>query len=194
MPPKKTYRRFIRVGNEIVPSPRFKKKSDADYWYDQMKVKKQFNSNGLIAPSRPNDGLKFIDFAREWMKKRIKNYGPATWQADEQRLRDYILPYLAEILITKIDSREIKSLLLKITEEEKKSIATRTRVKALLSKMFSDAFNAELIRMNPVAGIRFDEKRVGQAKPVHISSTEDCIKFLKAAKEMGQLHLTTCLS
>lgn len=192
MPPQKTYRRFIRVGNDIVPSPRFKKKSDADSWYDQMKVKKQFSSSGLIVPNRPNDGFKFIDFARDWMKKRMKNYGPATWQADEQRLRDYILPYLSEIIISKIDPRMIKDLLLKITEEENKSIATRTRVKALLSKMFSDAFNSDLIRFNPVTGIKFDEKRVGQAKPVHIASTDECIKFLKSAKELSQLHLTAC--
>lgn len=187
---KKTYRRFIRLGSELVSSPRFAKKADADSWYDQMKVKKQFASDGLIAPLRKNDGIKFIDYARDWMRDRMANYEAPTWMSDEQRLRDYILPYLSEVLLNRITSRDIRAILNKITIEENLSVATRTRVKALLSKMFSDAFNQELVSNNPVYGLKFEEKRQGKKKPVHIESHEDCLKFLASAKELGLLHLT----
>lgn len=187
---KKTFRRFVRMGNDLVSSPRFTRKSDADEWYDQMKRKKQFISHGLAAPRKKNDGLKFMDFARDWMKARMESYPMATWQSDEQRLRDYILPYFSESIIDHITSREIRTMLNRLTTDENLSTATRTRVKSLLSKMFSDAFNQEYVQTNPVYGIKFEEKRVGKSKPVHIESRDECIRFLATAKEMGPLYLT----
>ncbi|MBL7545596.1 MAG: site-specific integrase [Bdellovibrionaceae bacterium] len=186
---KKTYRRFVRMGNDLISSPRFTRKSDADEWYEQMKRRKQFVSQGMVAPRKKNEGLKFIDYAREWMKNRMANYPQATWQSDEQRLRDYVLPYLSEAIIDRISSRDVREVLEKVTELGN-STATRVRVKALLSKIFSDAFNKEYVLANPVYGIKFDEKRVGVKKPVHLESTKDCINFLAKAKEMGKLHLT----
>lgn len=187
---KKTYRRFIRIGNDLIASPEFKLSKDADSWYEQMKRKKQFVSSGLVAPAKKNEGLKFIDYARGWIKRRIENYPKATWQSDEQRLRDYVLPYFSESIIDQITSRDIRALLVKLTSEENLSIGTRTRVKSLLSKMFSDAFNEEIIPTNPVYGIKFDEKRVGRAKPIHIESKDECIRFIATAREMGPLYLT----
>lgn len=189
---KKTYRRFIRIGNELVPSPRFDKKADAEKWYLEMRRKKQHLRDGLIIDDS-KDGVIFIDFARVWIKRRMKNYPMSTWKADEQRLRVYVLPLLSELPMSQITGPLIRNLLLKISEEgflkEDFSIssATRNRVKALLSAMFSDALNESppLVMFNPVLGIKIKEKRTGKSKPRFLADVDECIKFISAAQMIG---------
>jgi len=200
----KSYCRFIRINGRLEASPRFNKKSDAEKWYHEMRRKKQFQRDGLIIEMK-NDSTLFIDYAREWMKKRIQSYPMATWKGDEQRLRDYILPHFSELPISSITGPQVRTMLLKISEpgfldgEPKDfsiSPATRTRVKALLSAIFGDALNEDppAVNFNPVLGIKFKEKRRGQKKPKHLSNSDQCLQFLDAAKEIGSTHyLIACL-
>lgn len=185
----KSYRRFIRVNGKLFPSPRFDKKKDADHWADEMRRKKQFLRDGLLV-NDDGDSIKFIDYAREWLQKRIKNYPKATWSSDEQRLRDYCLPALSEIPISKVTSNDIRALLTEITDSGK-SPNTRNKVKVLLSCIFSDAFNENppLIQNNPVLGIKFKERRTGKKAPSFIADSEDCLRFLNAAKKISHKHL-----
>lgn len=187
----KHYRRFIRINGELHTSPRFTKKSDAEKWYHEMRRKKQLLRDGLVIEDK--EGVRFIDYARAWLKKRMKDYPPSTWMADEQRLRDYILPLISEIPINTITGPQIKALLNKISEEGFKepgfaiSPSTRTRVKALLSAIFGDALNETppLVLFNPVLGITFKEKRMGKKKPQTLSDADECLKFIRAAQEIG---------
>jgi integrase len=194
----KYYRRFIRINGELHTSPRFNKKSDAETWYHEKRKKKQFLRDGIIIDEK-DDSLRFIDYARTWLEKRMTEYPQSTWKGDEQRLRDYILPLMSEISITSITTSQVRSLLMKISEpgflESEKptfqiSTSTRTRVKALLSVMFSDALNEDppIVSINPVLGIKFKERRKGTKKPRHLGSADECLKFLSAAKEIGSIH------
>ena len=185
----KEYRRFIRIDGRVVSSPRFTKKRDADQWYDQVKRQKNFAKFGLKAAS--DKELLFLDYARSWMKDRVARYPMATWSTDDQRLRDYLLPEFADIPIAKITSKMIRATLKRITDEGK-SIKTRTRVKALASKIFGDAFNEELIPFNPVLGIRFNDPRQGAKKPETLSP-EEAKEFLDAAQEIGEQHHVVAL-
>lgn len=190
-----TYRRHLRIGGELISSPRFTNKKDADDWYHQQRRKKQFLRDGLIMPDS-DDGIIFIDYARIWIKNRMAKYPKGTWMSDEQRLRDYILPIMSEMPIGSITGAQIRSLLLKISEpgflKEGFTISTttRTRVKALLSVIFSDALNEDppFVKFNPVLGIRIKDRRMGKKKPRVIPDTEGCINFLSKAKELGPLH------
>lgn len=191
----KYYRRFIRINGELHTSPRFTKKSDAETWYHEMRKKKQFLRDGIVIEEK-DDSLRFIDYARTWMEKRIAEYPESTWKGDEQRLRDYVLPLFSEIPISMITPTQVRGLLIKISEPGflrpgfQISTATRTRVKALLSVMFSDALNEDppIVAMNPVLGIKFKERRKGTKKPRHLGSAVECLKFINAAKEISQIH------
>jgi integrase len=121
-------------------------------------------------------------------------------------LRDYVLPIISEIPIADITSTQIRGLLLKISEPgfiEKKndktftiSPGTRTRVKALLSVMFSDALNEDppLVRFNPVLGLKIKDKRRGNKKPRVLGDKDTCIDFIANAKKISPLHFTiVCL-
>lgn len=191
----KTYRRFIRVNGELQTSPRFTKKVDAEKWYTEMRRKKQFIRDGFVVDDKKHQAT-FIDFARDWMQKRMSNYPMATWKSDEQRLRDYILPYFSEIPIASITAVQIKTFLIKISEpgmvKEGLTISesTRTRIKALLSVIFSDALNEDppLVSFNPVLGIKIKGKRKGRFKPMVLKDAEECLKFIETAKDIGWTH------
>lgn len=185
----KVYRRFIRIAGELHTSPRFSKKKDADEWYSKMRRKKQFHRDGFVADEE-SGGITVFDWARDWIRGRMKNYPMATWKSDEQRLRDYVLPAISDLPLTAVTSSHIRSILKDITEGGK-SPKTQTRVKALMSVLFSDAFNHEpqLIRQNPVIGIKLNTKRVGNKVPSHLKETSECEIILKTAKEMGPLFL-----
>lgn len=191
----KTYRRFIRIGGELKASPKFSRKKDADDWYHAMRRNKQLLRDGLPI-ANDDDGVLFIDYAREWIKKRMAAYPASTWKSDEQRLRDYVLPILSELPLANITGAQIRNLLIEISKEgflKPKfviSTSTRDRVKALLSAIFSDALNEDppLVKYNPVLGIKIKEKRVGKKSPRVIEDSDGCIKFLKKAKELSPIH------
>lgn len=196
----KIYRRFIRIHGRMITSPRFTKKNDAENWYHEMRRKKQLLRDGVLLDE--SDDITFINYSRQWMRKRMENYPPATWKADKQRLQTYILPLISEIELNKVTPQMVKSLLLRISEEGflkpkfKIADSTRTRVKALLSAIFSDCLNEDppLVKFNPVLGIKIKEKRMGKKKPRHLENKEQCLKFLESAKEIGpQEYLVACL-
>jgi len=176
----KEYRRFIRINGALHQSPRFLKKKDADLWYEQMKRQKQFATAGFKVLDTTE--LTFLAYSRSWLKERVKNYPEATWKSDEQRLRAYLLPELADMPINQIGPRMIRDVLKRVTSQGQ-SVETRTRVKALASKIFSDAFNEEIIPINPVHGVKFSERRQGRPKPKSLTP-EDAAKFINAASEL----------
>lgn len=183
----KMYRRTIRIGGKRISSPRFERKADVDAWYTEMKRRKQFSRDGVayINSSRQT----FLVFAQTFIHRRMKSYPLATWQADEQRLRDYVLPKIGELPISQITAGQIKAVLQDITDSGR-AIGTRQRVRALLSTMFSSALNMDppLVNFNPVAGIKFEERRIGKKQPSFIADADQCLDFLKKAKELGPQH------
>lgn len=192
----KTYRRFIRIKKRLIPSPKFRRKSDADDWYHQMLKKKHYDRHGLDY-SPDDSGVTVIEYSRKFLAEREKaGYPPSTTKSDEQRLRDYILPSLAEKPIALVSPADVRALLTRISKvgyrkrDFKISAKTRAKVQVLLSTIFSEALNEEppLVKSNPCLGIKLKEAREGTADPVYIANREDCLKFLKAAKEIGPRH------
>lgn len=184
---KKFYRRFIRVNGQLETSPRFNKKKDADELYEQMRRKKQFIRDGFVMPDDP-DAVTVFQYASNWVQRRFQNYPKATAQADAQRIRDYFLPNHSELPLGSITPGQIKAALNAVTDSGK-SVETRNRVKAVLSRMFKDALSEEIIRLNPVSGVEFSDRRRGKKKPSYLGTTEDCKKFLDVAGELSLQHL-----
>lgn len=187
----KLYRKSIRINGEVHTSPRFRLKKDADEWYTLMRRKKQFLRDGFIVEADATNEITVFEWARTWIKMRMENYPKATWSSDEQRLRDYVLPDLSDIPLSAVTPSLVRSTLKKISDEGK-SLATRDRVKALMSALFGDAFNHEppLIHQNPVIGLKFNDRRVGKAKPNFLEGEKACNDLLIAAKGLGSTHLS----
>lgn len=186
---------------------RFNNKTEAKQWKAEMRSRKVSNRHGLPVATISN--LTFGDFARveicddegrvvvadgEFMKRRKLNYGKATWGPDAQRLRDYLIPKFGKRYLNDIKSGQVRQGLLDICDEHKLSTATRDRLRALMSAVYSDALNREhpLVDSNPCAGIRFGGKRIS-ANPSHIESSKAADRFKEKARELGWPHFIACL-
>ncbi|NJM09420.1 MAG: hypothetical protein HC883_00520 [Bdellovibrionaceae bacterium] len=112
---KKTFRRFIRIGNKIEASPKFRRKSDADEWYEGMLKKKAFEKQGL--EHAPQKEISVIEWSRIWMVAREASYPKSTTSPDDQRLRDYVLPKIGDRTLSSITSSDIRFLLEDISKE-----------------------------------------------------------------------------
>ncbi len=110
--------------------------------------------------------------------------------ADEQRYRDYVEDLLGHFKVAKINSLQIKNILNRVTDDHGHSITTRTRVRALLSKVFGDAVNNDppLRTFNPALNLTFDDARLGKKKPKFIKKDKDAELFLETALAMSWRH------
>lgn len=183
------YQRAIRIGGKLKKSPKFDRKADADRWYLEQSRKKQFFKEGLHMPVDEKITLKEW-FHKDWYPKRKKKYTAATHGPDFQRFRDYVEPKLGHFRLANINALQVKSCLESVVDEHGQSIVTRTRVRALLSKLFNDALNSNppLRTFNPALNIKFDDARTGKKKPVFIKREEDAAIFLETAEELGPMH------
>lgn len=186
---KKEYRASIFINGAEKKSPRFERKSDADKWYTSMRVKKQFMRDGLKAPL--NEKMLLDEyFYGQWLPARKLRYGKATWGSDEQRYKAYASPLIGKIRVVNINQLQVRNVLRSVVEDHKHSIATRNKVRSLLSKVFNDAMNEEipLREDNPAMNISFSDPRTGKKEPKHIKRKKDILEFINKAKELSQKH------
>lgn len=189
MSKKKVIQKAIRINGKRV-SQRFSSKEAADLWYNQMFNKKKFQSDGVVLPLGKR--VLFKDYVNnEWLPIRKKNYPQSTWQSDEQRLKDYVIPLIGDLQINKVTSVHIRTLLSGLTEGGRLAPTTRNRVRAVISAIFNDALNRAdpLVAINPTFGLRFSSKRLGHRAPSNLHTSNDCIRFLKAAQELSSQHM-----
>lgn len=189
----KNYRRTIRINNKEVKSPRFQRAADAEKWYQEKLRSKQFSRDGIELPmdAKISLGEYFTRPETGWLASRKKSHPKATWYSDEQRFTAYVLPILGNRKISKVTQLEVRSLLKDLVEKERLSVSTRNKVRSLLSKFFNDAMNENppLCTDNPALNISFEGGvRQGQKKPGHLNKTQDILRFIKCAKELGAVH------
>lgn len=188
---KKFFTRDIRINGKLKRSPRFKTKREADAWYETKKHER--DATFKTYQSRLDDKTVLNDFFySNWFVKREKNYPKATTDADKQRYEAYVKPKLGHLVVSKINSLQIRKCLSDVVEVHERSIQTRNRVRALISKIFKDAMdNADgpLRESNPALSITFSDARIGRYEPKYIAKEKDILAFLKSAKELGPNHL-----
>lgn len=190
----KKHRRHIRLHGKMIKSPPFANASDADKWYQDKLREKQHLKEGLPMPLDQRTTLKQY-FNDTWLPRRKKSYSKATWGSDEQRFNDYVLPTLGNMKVSKINSLQVRGCLLDAQQKHELSISTRNKIRSLLSKILGEAMVEKnpLRTTNPALGIRFQDPRVGKAKPKHISREKDINEYLKAAKSLGpMIYSLTC--
>ena len=189
----KVERRFLRIAGKLVGSPRFTGKDAkrrAQEWYTRKLQEKDFIERGLMSSDAPT----FMQYASRWFKNRMSANPKSTWYTDEQRLRLYLLPALSEFPMNRITRTQMRDVLMKAQAEHNLSIATRSRIKALASKIFTDAMNENppLVALNPCHNLKFPDPRVGKRKPLHLQSADEVREFLLAASEVGKAEALAC--
>lgn len=189
----KTERRSIRIGGKTINSPRFTGKDAkrrADEWYSQKAKDKEFVESGLLSSDSPT----FLQYSKQWFLKRQKKNPKSTWAADETRLRKYLLPELSSFPMNRITRTQMRSVLIKVQEENKLSISTRNLIKALASAIFTSALNEKqpLVHFNPCSSLKFDDARRGKKRPATLSDGDEVRAFLNCAKSVGKQEALIC--
>lgn len=179
------FRRSIRIGGELETSPSFPNQVLADEWYQRRLGEKNLIKFGFLSGSVPT----FMEYSAEWFKKRMKSNPMNTWYNEETKLRTYLLPNLSELPLDKITMQMMREVLNKVTESGK-SISTRTAVKALASKIFTDAMNENppLCSINPCSRLKFSDARKGKKKIKTLEDQDEIISYVRCAAEISAKH------
>lgn len=145
----------------------FRLKSDAEDFERQEKRKKQLSKAGMEAP---RDQIILLDYVKGWLTKRSAGK-QSTFSGDETRLRLYWLEVYGIYPLQSITTAMIKERLDYIQFELKHSPADRNRHRALMHKLFQDAFMDDKVAVNPVARIPLIEETIrrksGTLEPAH---------------------------
>jgi integrase len=186
----KVWQKSIRINGKLERSPKFKNKFELTAWLEEKEREKRQIKSGVLAPVTSRQTLREY-FLKTWLPRRKQKKTKATWGSDEQRFRDYIDSDLGALQLARINSVQIKACLERVVTAHERSPETRTRVRALLSKIFQDARNESkpLRQDNPAIGIQFDDERDRGYEPVFIQKQNEVVQYLKAAKELGPKYL-----
>lgn len=190
MSSEKYYQRSIRIGMKLIRSPRFKTKREADEWYGLKKHERDQTYN-TYEVKLDDKTILSVYFDSTWYPKRVEKYGAATHLADKQRFDKYVRKTIGHLVVSKINTHQIKRCLDDVVDVEKKSTKTRNKVRSLLSKLFSDAMfekKGSLCKINPARGITFQDPREGKKDPSFLSKKTDIVAYMKSAKALGSNH------
>ncbi len=127
----------------------FRLKSDAEDFERMERRKKQLSKAGMEAP---RDEIILIDYVKGWLTKRSTGK-QSSFSGDESRLRLYWLEVYGIYPLQTITTAMIKERLDYIQFELKHSPADRNRHRALMHKLFQDAFMDDKVALNPVSRI-----------------------------------------
>lgn len=165
-------------------SATFSRRDDAIAFEEKVRRERQLTRHGLEAP---DENLLFFDYAAYWLTKRKKQIQYSTFVQDESRLRNYWIPKLGTRPLVAITSKEIREALDYIQFDLNHSPADRNRHRALLHKLFTDAFREEKIIVNPVARIPLVTEKVKRPHNVFHDPKEQEI-YIRAAFKEGQSY------
>lgn len=177
-------RKTIRIGGKRI-SQYFRTKELAEKWYRKQITLRDASRAGLeLEPEH----VVLIDYAKKHIAKRVKTHDHNVWSNDEQRMRDYILPIFGNRMISQITSTEWRKLFQELVTEKGLAKSTANRVRALASKMYTDAMMEEppVCRENPISRVKpFDERktRIKKIKNNFIKSFDDVLLYVEEAKK-----------
>ena len=181
MAPKGRIRKTIRLGGKRI-SQYFRTKELADKWYRKMRDQKDASRGGLDIVEK----VSFQEYLKKFILRRESEYDHNTYINDEQRARTYLKPLFHDRILGEITAAEWKKVFEEIVTKEGKSKATSNRVRALVSKLYTEAM-AEIppaATFNPIRMVKpYDERksRIKKIKGNFWRDFGDVQKYLDAA-------------
>lgn len=158
----------------------FTRKEDAENFERQEKRKRQLQKAGLDAPQ---DEILFLDYVCAWLLRRSMGK-QASFRQDESRLKNYWVEPFGAYPLQAMSAAMIKARLDEIQFKMKHSPADRNRHRALLHKLFQDAFLDDRVVANPVAKIPL----IDESKKTRTSGTvspKDQAAYIEALYDEG---------
>lgn len=141
-----------RDHNGKVQSKQFARKQDAEDFEAKVRGDRQRVRAGL---ELPKSDILLIDYFKTWMRARIKEVPRSTWEMDDSRFRNHVAVRFGARAMNTISSAEWKAHLDELMHRDKDPLsrASRNRVRALLHKLYHDAFMADRVVLNPISKI-----------------------------------------
>lgn len=162
----------------------FGRKEDAENFERQEKRKRQLQKAGLDAPQ---DEILFYDYVCTWLEKRSTGK-QSSFRQDESRLKNYWIELFGAYPMQAISTAKIKARLDEIQYKMKHSPADRNRHRALLHKLFQDAFLEDKVVANPVAKIPLIEEDKKTRSSGTIGSPKDQADYIAALYAEGDQY------
>ena len=112
------------------------------------------------------DSIKFIDFVKIYFKEYAeKELSPATYQKDKRDVKNYLLPYIANMPLNKIDALTVQRIIsdLKVKDKQKPNIngqitklssTTVDGAYRTLRKILNKAIDWDYLEKNPVLKVK----------------------------------------
>jgi integrase len=182
------WREFRGADKGKVKTAYFSKKDDAQKLKEKIRRQRQAWRHGL---ELPDEDLLLIDYSKSWMKRRVRDpeLSRSSVMQDESRLRNYWLPELGSQPIAFIASADILRVLDWIQFERGHAAADRNRHRALMHKLFHDAFMEGRVQANPVARIPLI-KETPRRKIVRVKEQAHVDAYLAGLRAEGRQYWT----
>lgn len=154
----------VRDFDGKVKTRQFAKKEDAEAFEVKIKRQRQLVRSGLEMPS---EEILLIDYFAAWMRKREKEKEVKTpsIRMDESRFNNHVAGKFGTLPMGNISSETWKEHFANLLEAGL-SKATRNRVRALMHKLYQDAFMAGKVVFNPIAKIPLLEEKYAKRRVI----------------------------
>ena len=131
--------------------------------------------------------VSFEQYANRWLALIEKEVRPRTAAYYRQHLRLYVLPVLSKHILSNIRPRDIRALLTGLRERGYAKNTVRL-ARAVVSAMFPDAVQDELVNTNPALAVRTGRRRAGgmtaedRTRAIRPLDENALIRFLESAR------------
>ena len=155
----------------------FDTKWKAEAWKAEMAKEREAIRSGKALPKQHYVTVK--KFSVLWLQEQMKENTTPTVKAYERNLRNHVLPFLGDRKMSELNHLEIETYLDEVQEKHGLSNATRNRIRALLSSMWTKAKKLRVVETHPFDMI--EEKKENPAAAVTIWSVDEAQKYLEEA-------------
>lgn len=163
-----------------VVTKSFSKKDDAERFEEKLRRERQLVRAGLEAPKSE---ILIHDFFANWMRTRIKEVPRSTWEMDDCRYRNHVAEKFGTRPMQTVSSAEWKEHFDSLIHEKGLSKATRNRIRALMHKLYQDAFMADKVVFNPISKIPLLEEPIKRRRVIWDATQYE--SYIRAAYEIS---------
>ena len=176
---KKSYQVIVETERDPLTGKRQRKyatvkgtKKEAEAMLE--KIKTELSSYGVFKPS----AIKLKDWMDEWLTLYLPNIEATTRAGYEERIKNRIFPYLGNIPLNCLTTKEIQQWVNKLSEEGL-SPKTVKNVFLNIKSALDKAVVLKMITANPCEGVELPKMEKYQAE---VYDTEEISKLLEVAK------------
>lgn len=149
----------------------------AEAWKSEIAKEREAVKSGKALPK--NHDVTLQKFSIFWLQEQMKTNTTPTVNAYERNLRVHILPFIGQRKMSELHHLELETFLDEVQEKHGLSNATRNRLRACLSSMWTKAKKLRVVDVHPFDMI--EEKKENPAAAVTIWSVDEAKKYLETA-------------